>query len=148
MFSDSFEDWYLAYWQQDMQYDWWCSGERATDGFVSAGVDGGADDATLTLGAAIDLSAVSDATLTFSWYIESGLDSGEYLACDLWNGATWNEVARLRGNEDPENVWQNEEIDLGGYLTGDFKLRFRGSMSLGSEDAYVDLVRVTAVPLQ
>ncbi|MGB2799783.1 MAG: hypothetical protein WBC82_08075, partial [Dehalococcoidia bacterium] len=84
----------------------------------------------------------SQANLTFSWLIEIGLDSGEYLALDLWNGTTWVEAAKLRGNVDPENVWHDEVIDLSDYLIGDFKLRFRGKMSLSREDANVDVVRI------
>jgi len=132
----------LANWVQDAQNDWFCSTQRAVEGSHSAEVDGWAQDATLTLKDAIDLSGTSQATLTFSWLIESGLDTGEYLALDLWNGTAWHEVARLRGNVDLENVWHNEVIDLSDYLIGDFKLRFRGKMSLSSEDANVDVVRI------
>ena len=112
------------------------------DGSHSAEVDGWAGDATLTLKDALDLSGTSEATLTFSWLIESGVDTGEYLALDLWNGTSWNEVALLRGNVDAENVWHDEAIDLSDYLIGDFKLRFRGKMSLSREDANVDVVRI------
>ena len=119
-----------------------CSTQRAVEGSHSAEVDGWAKDATLTMKDAIDLSGTSQATLTFSWLIESGVDTKEYLALDLWNGTTWDEAARLRGNVDAENVWHDEVIDLSDYLIGDFKLRFRGKMSLSSEDANVDVVRI------
>lgn len=142
VFSDSFDGGSLANWVQDAQNDWLCSIQRAVEGSHSAEVDGWAGDATLTMKDAIDLSGTSQATLTFSWLIESGVDTGEYLALDLWNGTTWDEAARLKGNVDTENVWHNEAIDLSDYLIGDFKLRFRGKMSLSSEDANVDVVRI------
>ena len=65
-----------------------------------------------------------------------------YLALDLCIGTAWDEAARLKGNVDPENVWHDEVTDLSDYLMGDFKLRFRGKMSLSSEDANVDVVRI------
>ena len=132
----------MANWVQDGQNDWLCSTQRAVEGSHSAEVDGWAGDATLTVKDDINLSGTSQATLTFSWLIESGLDTGEYLALDLWNGTTWVEAAKLRGNVDPENVWHDEVIDLSDYLIGDFKLRFRGKMSLSREDANVDVVRI------
>ncbi|MDY6892475.1 MAG: PKD domain-containing protein, partial [Chloroflexota bacterium] len=145
LFSDSFEDYSLSNWVQDYQNDWFRSVQRATNGSYSAEVDGRATDATLTLKNPVDLSAASEATLTFSWFIEGGLDTGEYIALDLWNGASWNETVRLRGNVDLENAWHTESIDLGNYLTSDLKLRFRGMMSYSTEDANVDAVRITAI---
>jgi putative hemolysin/PKD repeat protein len=147
LFIDSFEDYYLSNWVQDSQNDWFCSPQRAVEGSRSAEVDGWAQNASLTLKEAVNLSEVSDATLSFSWLIESGVDSGEYLALDLWDGTSWNEAARLRGDVDLENVWHNEVIELGSYLRDDFKLRFRGKMSATDEDANVDLVRIVGSPL-
>lgn len=142
VFYDSFEDGWLANWEQDMQYDWMANAQRATDGVLSAEVDGKATDATLMLRDALDLTGYDQVTLTFWWYIESGIDTGEYVAMDAWNGAAWVEVARLDGNVDTESVWHDETIDLGAYKVPDFKMRFRGKMSLSLEDADVDDVRI------
>ena len=92
----------------------------------------------------IDLQGKTTATIKFSWLIESGLDANEYLAFDVSTngGATWTEKARLRGNADPEDVWQNMTISLSGI--NNLKLRFRGKMSGANEDANVDAVKVTA----
>ncbi len=130
VFFDSFDDSALSNWVQDAQNDWFCSTQRAAEGSHSAEVDGWADHATLTLKDTIDLSGTPQAILTFSWLIESGLDTGDHLALDLWNGTAWDEVARLSGDVDAEDVWHDEVIDLSDYLIGDFKLRFRGKMSL------------------
>jgi hypothetical protein len=146
VFFDSFDDSALSNWVQGGQDDWFCSTQRAVEGSYSAEVDGWAVDATMTLKDDIDLSGMSQATLTFSWLIESGVDTGEYLALDLWNGTAWNEVARLRGDVDAEDVWHGEVIDLSDYLIGNFKLQFRGTMSRSDEDANVDVVRIEGIP--
>jgi hypothetical protein len=93
----------------------------------------------------IDLQGKTNATVSFSWYIESGLDSGEYLAFDVsTNGGTnWVQKAILQGNVDPEDTWHNADIDVTG-ISGGFQIRFRAKMSSSSEDADVDMVEVLA----
>lgn len=89
----------------------------------------------------------TSATIEFDWYIERGLDRGEYLAFDLSTdgGVNWQERARLDGNVDGENQWHEERIELTGLAANArLQLRFRGRMSLSTEDANVDTVRVTA----
>ncbi|TFH40339.1 MAG: PKD domain-containing protein, partial [ANME-2 cluster archaeon] len=143
VFSDSFEvsEW-NGLWTEDGQNDWFRSTQRAIDGSYSAEVDGRASNAKLT-SIPIDFQGKTDATITFSWYIESGLDSGEYLAFDVsTNGGAWVEKARLEGNVDQENVWHAESIDLTGI--NDLQIQFRGTMSRSNEDAFVDMVMVTA----
>jgi hypothetical protein len=148
IFSDSFENGtWNGLWVEDSQNDWFRSTQRATDGNYSAEVDGSANDATLTTADAFDLSLFAGATLTFSWYIESGLDSDEYLAFDisLDGGSTWqNSVLRLDGNQDQENAWHHETVDLTPFLSSDFRFRFRADVSGSSEDANVDNVRLVA----
>jgi hypothetical protein len=148
VFYDDFEDCSLSNWEQDVQNDWFCSTQRAHDGTHAAEVDGWAVDATLTLKEAIDLSEATEATVSVWWYIESGLDDGEYLALDVWNGTDWVERARLSGENwtgAAEDAWHNEQIVLSGdELRADFKLCFRGTMSLSSEDANVDAVQIMA----
>ena len=146
-FQDSFEDGTLGpEWVQDPQNDWFVSTQRATDGSRSAEVDGGATDATLTLANAINLAEKTSATLTFDWLIERGLDSGEYLCLDLYDGE-WHEYDCLDGNVDPENVWHRGAIDLSSYLVSDFNVRFRAKMSNSLEDANVDNVIITSITL-
>ena len=144
VFSDSFEvsEW-NGLWTEDSQNDWFRSTQRATNGNFSAEVDGLASDASL-ISQSIGLSGKTNATITFSWYIESGLDAGEYLAFDVSGngGSSWTEKARLKGDVDPENTWHNVSMDVTGASA--LKLRFRGKMSLSSEDANLDRVRVVA----
>lgn len=145
VFYDSFEssaDW-TANWSQDSQNDWRRRTARKKEGNYAAEVDGRANDAQL-ISRDIDVSGASTATLTFSWFIERGLDKGEYLALDLSVDGDWDlDVLRLDGNVDDENVWHNESVDLGPYIGSDnFKIQFRGTMSRSREDAYVDVVKV------
>ena len=144
VFKDSFEisEW-NGLWTEDKQNDWFRSTQRAVDGKYSAEVDGLAADAKLT-SIAIDLQGRTNATISFSWYIESGLDAGEYLAFDVSTngGISWVEKAKLNGNVDPENTWHNASINLTGINS--LKIQFRGKMSDATEDANVDMVKVVA----
>lgn len=142
VFSDSFESGFGA-WQQDSQNDWFRSTQRASNGGSAAEIDGWATDAKLT-SPSIDLQGYADAAIEFSWYIESSVDSGEYIAFDVSinEGSSWTEMARLRGNSDAENTWHAEYIQLADISSLD--IRFRGRMSRSNEDANVDDVIVTA----
>ena len=147
VFSDSFEssaDW-TANWSQDSQNDWRRRTSRKKEGNYAAEVDGRATDAQL-ISIPIDLQGKTNATVTFWWYIESGLDTGEYLAFDVSTdgGDNWPEMASLNGNVDvdPENTWHNESINVTGI--SNLRIRFRGTMSSSIEDAYVDVVKVVA----
>ncbi len=149
LFSDSFElgQW-NGLWVQDSQNDWFTSTQRKTDGSYSAEVDGSASDAVLTIASPINLTPYGSAELTFDWLIESGLDTGEYVALDLFNGTSWQEVGKLRGNVDAENVWHSPVINIdGSYLVSNFQFRFRAKMSGSDEDANVDNVRLIATSL-
>ena len=143
VFYDSFEvgEW-NGLWVEDSQNDWYRSLQRANEGTYSAEVDGRAVDAALT-SIDINLQGKTNAIVTFDWFIEYGLDTGEYLAFDLSvDGGAWTEYARLKGNEDTENVWHSEEFNISGASS--IKLRFHGKMSNSREDANVDNVRVMA----
>lgn len=153
IFADSFEvaEW-NGKWVEDSQNDWFRSTQRATDGVRSAEVDGKANNATLSLASPIDLTGYENAQLTFDWLIESGFDSGEYLSLDVSTngGSSWqNDVRRLSGNVDAENVWHSEMVDLTAFASTNTVIRFRSKVSSSTEDANVDNVRITgvAVPL-
>ncbi|MCS7466570.1 hypothetical protein NZK35_07935 [Stieleria sp. ICT_E10.1] len=91
------------------------STQRATDGNVSAEVDGRASDSTLTMSSPVDLTSYDSAESSFDWLIESRFDSGEYLAMDISSngGSSWQtNVLRLNGNLSQENTWYNETVDL------------------------------------
>lgn len=145
VFSDSFEssaDW-TANWSQDSQNDWRRRTARKKEGNYAAEVDGRARDAQL-ISRDIDLQGKTNATISFWWYIESGLDTGEYLAFDVSTdgGSIWTERASLNGNVDAENQWHN--VSIGVDAINNLRIRFRGTMSRSREDAYVDVVKVIA----
>jgi len=143
VFYDSFENGqWNGLWTEDAQNDWFTNTQRATSGSRSAEVDGSASDAQL-ISIPIDLQGRTQASITFNWYIESGLDTGEYLAFDVSTdgGSSWTEYERLRGNVDSENSWHTEQVELNGISS--LRLRFRARMSWRAEDANVDEVRVT-----
>lgn len=144
VFYDSFEqgEW-NGLWTEDSQDDWRRRTQRSMDGSYSAEVDGRARDATLA-SIPIDLDGKTSATITFSWYIERGLDNGEYLAFDVSTdgGTTWTEKAILRGNVDTENTWHDMSVELTDIDS--LKIQFRGKMSSSLEDAFVDMVKVVA----
>ncbi|MFA4835255.1 MAG: hypothetical protein WC749_04200 [Dehalococcoidia bacterium] len=153
VFYDDFETGSLSNWDKDGS--WANSTDRSRGGGTHSarvrGDTGGTDD-WLGLNSAIDISAsggmVGD-SLTFSWYITSTLDTGEYLALDFWNGTTWVQIDTLQGNVDPEGSWADEIYDFSSYPSyrrSDFKLRFRGKMNASDEYGYVDLVRIMARP--
>ena len=146
VFSDSFEssaDW-TANWSQDSQNDWRRRTSRKKEGNYAAEVDGRATNAQL-ISKDINLQGKTNATVTFWWFIERGLDTGEYLAFDVSaDGGAWTEKARLRGNADPENQWHNVSINVTGINNNNLRVRFRGTMSSSREDAYVDVVNVVA----
>ncbi len=88
----------------------------------------------------------ASAQLSFDWLIESGLDTGEYLALDFFSGSNWQEVAKLSGNVDTENTWHNEVLTIDGeYLSSNFQFRFRAKMSGSDEDANVDNVQLIGI---
>ena len=144
VFSDSFEvaEW-DGNWIEDNQNDWFISTQRAVDGTYSAELDGDALNATLT-SIDIDLQGISNATIMFSWLIESSLESNDFIAFDISTdcGETWVQKALLQGNYDMEGVWQDESIDLTGITSGSLKIRFVGTLSQSNEDVNVDMVEV------
>ncbi|MCP3976554.1 MAG: hypothetical protein GY720_18865, partial [bacterium] len=95
VFYDSFENGaWNGLWTEDSQGDWFTSSQRSTAGSRSAEVDGRAEDAELE-SIPIGLQGGTTATITFDWYIERGLDNGEYLAFDVSTdgGSTWVQKA-------------------------------------------------------
>ena len=93
----------MGRWTEDSQNGWFTSTQRAAAGSYSAEVDGLGNDAQL-ISQNISLGGTKD---SFSWYIESGLDAGEYLAFDMSTdgGSSWTEKARVQGNVGAENTW-------------------------------------------
>jgi hypothetical protein len=116
---------------------------RAHDGSYSAEIDGNVTDSAL-VSRSIDVTGKSSVTITFWWFIEKGLDTGEYLAFDTDTGSGFVQQATRQGNVDQENTWASESIVLDVSGTNTLTIRFRGKMNNSKEDAYVDQVEVVA----
>ncbi|BFM39153.1 zinc-dependent metalloprotease family protein [Synechocystis sp. LKSZ1] len=141
LFADSFETVGGSnQWQNDNQQAWVTSTQRAYQGQVSMEVDGRANNATLTLANSIDLTGYDHVQLSFAWLIERNWDLGEYMALDLFDGETWTEAARISGDLDPENVWQ--DVNLFVSPRANFNLRFRSTVSDLTEDGNIDEIRI------
>jgi len=143
VFTDNFEsatDWGTEW---SAYGSWNRSTAREYDGSYSTEIDGSVTDSAL-VSRSIDVTGKSSATITFWWYIERGLDSGEYIAFDTDTGSGWVQKVDLQGNVDSEDTWASESIVLDVSSTNTLTLRFRGKMSRSNEDAYVDLVEVSA----
>ncbi len=143
VFADNFEsadDWtnqWTAYGQ------WIRTTELKHDGDYSAEIDGDVTDSAL-VSTNIDVTGKSSATITFWWYIDNGLDAGEYIAFDTDTGSGWVQQADRKGNVDKERTWAAESIVVDVSATNTLTIRFRGKMSDRREDAYVDQVEVSA----
>ena len=95
----------------------------------------------------INLVGKTSATLSFSWFIESSWDSGEYIKLDLFYSGAWHTTAYsingARNTGSQEDKWINVSILLGSSnLTNDFKIRFRAKVSDSSEDGNVDNIKL------
>jgi len=143
VFEDSFENG-LGLWSQDSQNDWFTRDRRATDGIMSAEVDGRANDSEL-VSPVISVAGKTVATVTFSWRIEANWDTGEYIAFDVSvDGGDWEQKAIIRGNVDPENTTLHVEVPVDVTNATSLQLRFRAKVSGSGEDGNLDNVIITA----
>lgn len=144
VFADSFEngEW-NGKWTEDSQNDWLISTLRAVDGTRSAEVDGFTRDGQI-VSIPINLKGRTNATVSFYWFMDSNVDSGEYLAFDVSTngGSTWTQTGILQGDVSPEGIWHFVSRDLTGINS--LRLRFRARAGLSNEDCNVDDVHVVA----
>ncbi len=153
LFADSFEDGeWNGLWFEDGQDDWFRSNAQSSDGSWSAGVDGQARDATLAMANAMDLSDRTIVTLTFSWFIETNWDNGEYICLDIYGGEWHNDIASINGASgtgEEEDHWIEVSMDLdasdfgGTTMPNDSNLRFRASVKPAHGTGYVDNVSIS-----
>jgi len=141
----------LSPWTQDIQNDWQTSTESKTEGSYAANFDDPSSDSMLTSQNFV-LSSVSNVTITFDWAIESGFNSGEYLAFDVSTngGSSWTQMGILRGNvSGEEGVWKAASIQINSV--SQVRVRFRGtvncSFTCGGKDGFVDDLTITATSL-
>ncbi len=71
----------------------------------------------------------------------SGLDAGEYLYTEWWDGSGWNQLEAAPGNE----PWtaKDQTCGAGANNNANFKIRFRCNADKQPEWGRVDVVEVT-----
>ncbi|MEZ4738270.1 MAG: hypothetical protein R2818_02690 [Flavobacteriales bacterium] len=91
-------------------------------------------------GPCIDLSGLSTAQMTF-WYNMLGANMGT-LNVDVWNGTSWTLAAFSRTGDQGAN-WQQGSLDLGSYVGGEVRIRFRGVTGNGfASDMAIDDIEI------
>jgi hypothetical protein len=95
---------------------------------------------------AVNLSGRTSAQLTLLRFVDSELDTGEYLRLEVWNGSTWVRLADWSADLAADtNRWHVHTFDLAAYLgRTDFKVRFVTRQSNDVEHVHVDDVKITA----
>lgn len=99
---------------------------------------------TLTLKNPIDLSGYESATLSFWRFVDSGLDRGEYLKVELYDGSTWNTIRNWTDKSGDNNTWTSETCSLDSYTVSEFRMRLVTRQTLTSEDVQVDNIVISS----
>jgi VCBS repeat-containing protein len=148
LFFDGFED-DLSNWEESNEFDWVIESEaeRTTPGHTSGNqvlhADNCDNECTITMANSIDLSAHSSANLSFWRFVDRGLDSGEYLKIEAYDGSNWNTLFFWSHRNGDDNKWHQESIDLTDYLgVSNFNLRFVTHESHFKEEVEVDDVLI------
>jgi hypothetical protein len=143
----------LANWTESGEGDWNTESLHATTGYPTAGSGSPAAHAdecggscTITLGRTFDLRGYTGATLDLLRFVDSELDSGEYLRLQAWTGSVWQTLAEWSGsNGGDDNAWHAHAFNLAPYLgRSDFRVRFVTHTSSSSEHVHVDDVCIRA----
>ena len=103
------------------------------------------DNSCILTSGTIDLSSYSSATLEVSRFVDSSLDSGEYLSIEVYNGNTWTEIAKWGAdNNQDTDEWEDESINISRYIDDNFKIKITSLQSSNSEDTGIDYIRITS----
>lgn len=143
----------LGNWTESGEGDWNTESLHSTSGHPSTGSGSPAAHSdecgttcTITMASPVNLSGRTAATLKLLRFLDSELDSGEYLWLQVWNGSTWQTLADWSAdNGSDTNQWHAHTFDLSAYLgRPDFRVRFVTKESNTSEHVHVDDVCITA----
>ncbi|MFH1433041.1 MAG: S8 family serine peptidase [archaeon] len=144
-FYDGFEDLALTpEWSESGEGDWNIETPIEAYSGYAAHSDNCDTECTIELTNAIDLTGKTGAKLTFWRWVDNGLDSGEYLAADIWDGNKWVQIAYWTNGAGDTDVWEFESYDLNNYLVNGFSVRFRTKESSNLEHVYVDDVKIVS----
>ena len=101
-------------------------------------------DSYCTITVPIDLSNYHSAAITFDTYVDSSIDSGEYLSVGLYDGSSWSNLVALgayAGRDDSR--WHSDSYSIPSeYLVSDMKLRIRASNSHTNEITMIDNIQI------
>lgn len=146
LFTDSFENepaFSSPTWTADSQ--WGTTGSNAYTGSRKARVLGHAS-STDTLETTIDTSDYENISLAF-WYKLDGLDVGDSVVVEWFDGSVWNEVVSLDGQSgdgDDSVDWivSSSTLPAGAADKANFAIRFTSNLDTGSDQFLLDDVTV------
>jgi len=146
-FYDDFESNSLINWTETGGGDWRTSSANPANGTYSAIADNSdpPQGSQMYTTQYVDLTTKNcdNVLLSYYWWIDRGLDSGEYLALDLYDGSWHYDVLRLNGNVDAENTWHGVDYNVSENLntnTNSFRIQYDTLENLANEDVYVDTI--------
>ena len=137
LFNDGFEDGFGG-WDFD---NWALDTSQKHSGTYSAHAGGTSND---LISKDFDTSSAEAITVSF-WYRDHGIDDGDNVYLQFWNGSTYNNIFEL-GNTRPEDTWHWYTVQTYDprYLIEDFHTRFRAINGIDSgEDLWIDDLSVT-----
>ncbi len=99
----------------------------------------------ITLASPLDLSERQSAQLTMSRYVGDGLDYGEYLKVEIYDGSTWRTAFDWQASDrEDDNTWHAESYTIpSGYLVSGFDIRITARSSSSSEIVMIDNVAIS-----
>jgi predicted phosphodiesterase len=133
-------------WSDDLESGGFTAGGWTTSGNVSvsskavySGIYGAEIKGTAWIEKAIDTTGFTDIHVRY-WCKTNGLDSGEYLYVEWYDGSAWNRLEATQGTS-----WASQDMLCGAGANDNpaFKLRFMTNASNSAEYAYVDDVEIT-----
>jgi hypothetical protein len=101
------------------------------------------DDGGMITSPPINLAGQGSAELTFDRWVDDGLDGGEYLRVEIFDGASWVQVAMWTDGQGDDSTWHEEIIDLTPYLNESLQIRFEGRMNRVFEEVEIDDIAIT-----
>ena len=149
IFSDDFENG-LSKWTVTGQQEWQTGIFDESDvipGYTRSNIVAEADDCDdeaciLSMNESLDLSHYTSATLSFDRFVDSSLDSGEYLEVQVGNDGAYTQVFRWTHGQGDTDSWHHETVNLDSYLDSGFNVRFLTEESSSSEDVAIDNVMI------
>jgi hypothetical protein len=142
----------LGKWTETGEGDWNTEALHSDNDYPATGsgspaahADNCDTECTLTLGSPINLTGLSSASLDLLRFVDRGLDGGEFLRLDAWNGSSWVTLDIWSGdNGGDTNRWHAQTYNLGPFLgRSDFRIRFVTHESSTREHVHVDDVLIT-----